>query len=67
MLQAGTQQSATMAGGPDSYLPSSLAIWLKTAKREIDRHINDRGLCSVCGSSFPCERAVLADLALSAL
>ncbi len=33
----------------------------------IDEHGNDRGLCPACGSAFPCDRAVLADLALSAL
>jgi len=67
MLQTGTQQSASPAGGPERYLPPSLAMWLTTATREIGWHSNDRGLCAVCGSAFPCERAVLADLALSAL
>jgi hypothetical protein len=35
--------------------------------REIDRHVNDCGLCAMCGSAFPCDRATLADLALSAM
>jgi hypothetical protein len=49
------------------YLPPSLAHLHNTAQHEIDWHVNDSGLCAVCGSAFPCERAVLADLALSAL
>jgi hypothetical protein len=58
-----------MTGPPvtDDDLPSSLVRLLKTAQQEIDRHINDRGLCAVCGSAYPCERAALADLALSAM
>jgi hypothetical protein len=40
---------------------------LKTAQQEIDRHVSNGGLCAVCGSTFPCNRARLADLALSAL
>ena len=27
----------------------------------LNEHTNDHGLCAVCGSVFPCERAVLAD------
>ena len=48
-------------------VPPSLALLLKTAQAEIDRHINDHGLCIICHSVFPCDRAILADLALSAL
>lgn len=48
-------------------LPPSLARLLKTAQQEIDRHVNDHGLCAICGSAFPCDRAALADLALSAM
>jgi hypothetical protein len=51
----------------DDYLSPSLAHLLNTAQREIDWHVNDHGFCAACGSTFPCERAVLADLALSAL
>ena len=50
----------------DLGLPQSLARLLKTAQQEIDRHVNDHGRCAACGSPFPCERASLADLALSA-
>jgi hypothetical protein len=51
----------------DDRLPPALERLLKTAQQEIDRHINDCGLCAVCGSAFPCDRATLADLALSAM
>jgi len=27
----------------------------------INDHLDDDGLCAVCGSAFPCERAVLAE------
>ncbi len=27
----------------------------------LNEHTNDYGLCAVCGSAFPCERAVLAE------
>jgi hypothetical protein len=52
---------------PTDFVPPTLALLLKTARAEIDRHVNDQGLCVVCRCVFPCERAVLADLALSAL
>ena len=31
------------------------------ASRVINQHVDDRGLCAVCGSAFPCELAVLAE------
>jgi hypothetical protein len=40
---------------------------LKTAQQEIDRHVNNRGRCAACGSTYPCDRACLADLALSTM
>lgn len=40
---------------------------LATARAEMDRHRNDHGRCAACQMSFPCERAVLADLVLSVL
>lgn len=27
----------------------------------LNEHTNDHDLCAVCGSAFPCERAVLAE------
>jgi hypothetical protein len=55
--------SSSVAG----FLLPELAQLLTTAQKEITEHGNDYGLCPVCGSAFPCQRAVLADLALSAL
>ena len=60
---------ARVTDGPSpltGFLPPELAKLLDTAQKEITEHSNDHGLCCLCGSSFPCERAVLADLALSA-
>jgi len=37
------------------------------ASRVINQHVDDRGLCAVCGSAFPCERAVLAEHNLALL
>ena len=56
-----------LARQAEDRLPPPLQRLLKTAQQEIDRHINDCGLCAVCGSAFPCHRATLADLALSAM
>jgi hypothetical protein len=36
----------------------------QTALTEIDRHVKQGGRCVICGTPFPCERAVLAELAL---
>jgi hypothetical protein len=58
---------AHLAGLADDSLPSPLERLLRTAREEIDRHVNDCGLCAVCGCAFPCDRATLADLALSAM
>lgn len=49
------------------FLPPPLAQLLKTARREIDGHTDDHGLCAICGCAFPCVRATLADLALGGL
>jgi hypothetical protein len=49
------------------FLPAPLALLLATARREIDVHTDDDGLCAVCGRAYPCERAVLAELALGGL
>ena len=51
----------------DTFLPPPLDVWLHTAQMEIDQHVNDKGLCAICGCAFPCERASLADLALGGL
>ncbi len=50
----------------DFLLPELMQL-LAVARTEMDRHLNDHGKCAICQVSFPCERAVLADLALRAL
>lgn len=37
----------------------------RTALTEIDRHVKQGDRCVFCGAPFPCDRAVLAELALS--
>ncbi len=51
---------------PDPCLSGPLVHLLKTAQREIDRHVRRDGCCAACGSPFPCERAVLAEITLGA-
>ncbi|HEX5494950.1 MAG TPA: hypothetical protein VFX70_10295 [Mycobacteriales bacterium] len=51
---------AMTAPGTD-YLPPELATLVATATRVINEHVADNGLCAVCGSAWPCARAVLAE------
>jgi hypothetical protein len=37
----------------------------RTAVNELARHVPEGGLCASCGEGWPCDRARLADLALS--
>jgi len=67
MIRTDNPQQARPGNPVTDYLSPPHAHLLNTAQHEIDWHVNDRGVCAVCGSAFPCERAVLADLALSAL
>jgi hypothetical protein len=47
--------------------PPELLRMLGSARRVIDQHLNDHGHCACCGSTWPCERAQLAELALAGL
>jgi hypothetical protein len=49
----------------DRFLPK-LAQLISTATSVINEHIDDQGLCAICGSAWPCERAVVADHNLAA-
>ena len=49
------------------YLSPEIGKLIAPAARVMNEHTNDHNLCAVCGSAWPCERAVLADLALSAV
>jgi hypothetical protein len=47
--------------------PPELTQLLELATSVINEHVNDQGLCAVCGSAWPCERAVLAEHNLAVL
>jgi hypothetical protein len=55
-----------VATGPviGGHRPSSLDLLRQTARQEIDRHVKCEGRCVICGTPFPCERALLAEMAL---
>ena len=60
--------SDVLTGGTTSADPeTTLEALFALATQVLNEHVNDHDLCAVCGSAFPCERAVLADhnLALS--
>jgi hypothetical protein len=52
---------------PASYLSPELAQLLATARTEIDRHLNDAGVCACCRMEWPCQRACLAAFTLEVL
>jgi hypothetical protein len=55
-----------VSGTDSGNIPPELLRLLAVARTELDRHLNHNGQCAICQVSFPCERATLADLALSA-
>jgi hypothetical protein len=46
---------------------SEVARLISIATSVINEHVNDQGLCAVCDSAWPCERALLAEHNLAAL
>jgi hypothetical protein len=52
---------------PAAYLAPGLAQLLATARTEIDRHLNDAGVCACCREQWPCQRACLAAFTLEVL
>jgi hypothetical protein len=52
---------------PANYLSPEVAQLLATARTEIDRHLNDAGVCVCCRQEWPCQRACLAAFTLEAL
>jgi hypothetical protein len=52
---------------PANYFPPELVHLLRTARQVIDQHVSDGGTCACCGSAWPCQRARLAEFALSAV
>ena len=57
----------TQAPMPDDLFPLELVHLLDTARHEIDEHVNDNGTCAECASTWPCQRARLAESTLAAL
>lgn len=53
-----------LTGGNLPVGPEALSLLAVTVLNE---HINQAGLCAVCGSAWPCESAVLADHNLATL
>lgn len=49
------------------YLSPELSRLLGSARRELDRHLNQQGACRECGLPWPCEMASLAAFTLGAL
>jgi hypothetical protein len=45
----------------DASVTSDLERLAQLAVAILNRHVNDNGLCGVCGCDFPCESAVLAE------
>jgi hypothetical protein len=54
----------TMTNG--DRFPAELVHLISTATSVVNEHVNDRGLCAICGSAWPCERAVVAGHNLAA-
>lgn len=46
--------------------PPKLAQLISTATSVINEHVDAQGLCAICGSAWPCERAVVAEHNLAA-
>lgn len=49
------------------YFPPELERLCSTATVVLNEHVNDAGLCAVCGSAWPCERVQFAEHNLAVL
>nr|MBA3338380.1 hypothetical protein [Geodermatophilaceae bacterium] len=54
-------QASTRSGPVRDHPTPELQALRALATRAVNDHVDDLGLCAVCGSAFPCERAVLAE------
>jgi hypothetical protein len=59
--------SPTPTPTPGDLFPPEVRHLLVTARRVIDQHISDNGICAECGSIWPCKYARLAESALAVL
>jgi hypothetical protein len=48
-------------------LPPEMKLLRAVATAVLNEHINDADLCAICGSTWPCERVLLADHNLAVL
>lgn len=48
-----------MTGMDTELFPPELVHLLATARVTIDAHTNEHGICAVCRTAWPCERAAL--------
>jgi hypothetical protein len=63
-----TQTTATPSTeGVGDISGADLQRLLATAIRKITSHVNNGGLCAVCGGAFPCQQAVVAEHNLALL
>jgi hypothetical protein len=46
---------------PTDALATDIEHLAHLASMVLNAHVNERGLCAVCGCAFPCESAVLAE------
>ena len=61
------RSSAPMTVAGMGYFPPELERLCGTATLVLNEHVNDAGLCAVCGSAWPCERVQLAEHNLAVL
>ena len=45
----------------DTYIDTQIEQLAHLASSVINEHVNQGGVCAVCGCAFPCDRAVLAE------
>jgi len=49
------------AAAVDDWATRAVERLAHLATAVLNEHVNDSGLCAVCGSAFPCKSAVLAE------
>jgi hypothetical protein len=62
-----SRSDAPAAVTATEYVTPELVQLLAIARRELDRHLSDHGICSRCGEHWPCPTACLAAETLGSL
>jgi len=53
---------AAIANVPGAaYIRPELDLLRGNATAVMNEHVNDAGLCAICGAAWPCERVLLAE------